>query len=78
MLIDATTAAGAETVVNSIKKLGFDPANIKYILISHGHNDHFGGAGRIKQMAPNARVGVSAPTGISSRCSRARMAPVFR
>lgn len=61
MLVDATTANGAETVLSSIKKLGFDPANVKYILISHGHNDHFGGAGRIKQAAPNARVGVSGP-----------------
>jgi L-ascorbate metabolism protein UlaG (beta-lactamase superfamily) len=43
-----------------IRKLGFDPANIKYILISHGHNDHFAGAGRIKQVATRARVGVSA------------------
>src|SRR6266571_9253762 len=57
ILIDATTANGAETVLSNIRKLKFDPANIKYILISHGHNDHFGGAGQIKQVAPNARIG---------------------
>ena len=61
ILVDATTAAGADTVLESIKKLKFDPANIKYILISHGHNDHFGGAGKIKAAAPMARVGVSEP-----------------
>ena len=55
ILIDATTAAGADTVLSSIRKLKFDPANIKYILISHGHNDHFGGAGKIKR-PPRWRV----------------------
>jgi Metallo-beta-lactamase superfamily len=60
MLIDAAYGDTADMVLNNIRKLRFDPANIKYILISHGHNDHFAGAGRIKQVAPNARVGVSA------------------
>lgn len=27
-----------------MKSLGLDPAEIKYILISHGHGDHYGGA----------------------------------
>ena len=26
------------------KKMGLDPAQIKYILVSHGHGDHYGGA----------------------------------
>src|SRR5215510_4713446 len=35
----------AETVlVPGLKQLGLDPANIKYIVLSHGHADHFGGA----------------------------------
>jgi metallo-beta-lactamase class B len=60
MLIDTAYGDTADLVLNNIRKLGFDPANIKYILISHGHNDHFAGAGRIKQVATKARVGVSA------------------
>jgi metallo-beta-lactamase class B len=27
-----------------LKKLGFDPANIKYAIVSHAHIDHIGGA----------------------------------
>jgi metallo-beta-lactamase class B len=31
-------------VVDGLRKLGFDPANIKYVIVSHGHGDHAGGA----------------------------------
>src|SRR6185436_10716911 len=33
-----------EVLVPGLKQLGLDPANIKYIVLSHGHADHFGGA----------------------------------
>jgi metallo-beta-lactamase class B len=33
-----------EEVVNGLKALGLDPNNIKYVLISHAHSDHVGGA----------------------------------
>jgi len=33
-----------DEVVNGLKNLGLDPAKIKYVLLSHGHIDHAGGA----------------------------------
>jgi metallo-beta-lactamase class B len=33
-----------DEIVNGLKKLGFDPAKIKYALVSHAHIDHIGGA----------------------------------
>ncbi len=33
-----------ELIVGGFKKLGLDPRNIKYLLISHAHGDHIGGA----------------------------------
>ena len=33
-----------DVLVPGLKQLGLDPANIKYIVLSHGHADHFGGA----------------------------------
>ncbi|MSO56822.1 MAG: MBL fold metallo-hydrolase [Acidobacteria bacterium] len=33
-----------EQVVGGLKKLGLDPAQIKYVVVSHAHRDHAGGA----------------------------------
>lgn len=46
VLIDALTSpAEAESVlVPGLRELGADPATIKYVVVTHGHDDHFGGA----------------------------------
>ena len=31
-------------VIEGMQKLGLDPASVRYILLGHGHADHFGGA----------------------------------
>jgi metallo-beta-lactamase class B len=36
--------ASEEAIVGGLKKLGLDPAAVKYVIISHGHGDHVGGA----------------------------------
>jgi metallo-beta-lactamase class B len=33
-----------DVIVGGMRKLGLDPAQIKYVVITHGHGDHFGGA----------------------------------
>ncbi len=33
-----------ELIVGGLKKLGLDPTTIKYVIITHGHGDHIGGA----------------------------------
>jgi metallo-beta-lactamase class B len=37
-----------ELIVGGMKKLGLDPKNIKYLLVSHAHGDHIGGAEMIQ------------------------------
>jgi metallo-beta-lactamase class B len=45
ILLDAIYDYSIEDeVVEGLKKLGLDPAQIKYVLVSHGHLDHAGGA----------------------------------
>ncbi len=43
LLIDTAFPQTCYLVVESIWRLGFDPQNVRYILHSHGHYDHFGG-----------------------------------
>ena len=45
ILIDAIFDYSVDDeVAGGLKKLGLDPAQIKYVIISHGHSDHSGGA----------------------------------
>jgi metallo-beta-lactamase class B len=39
-----TTDDAMNVIEPEMKKAGLDPAQIKYVLIGHGHADHFGGA----------------------------------
>src|SRR5215213_8518456 len=55
ILIDTAEEPYVDHVIDSIKKSGFALTDIKYILLSHGHLDHFGGADRIQQLS-GARV----------------------
>jgi metallo-beta-lactamase class B len=36
--------ASEEAIVGGLKKLGLDPATVKYVIVSHAHGDHVGGA----------------------------------
>jgi metallo-beta-lactamase class B len=49
-----------EEVAGGLKKLGLDPANIKYAVVTHPHPDHHGGA-KFLQDRYGARVIMSAP-----------------
>jgi metallo-beta-lactamase class B len=44
-----------DEVVEGLRKLGFDPTDIEYVLVSHGHLDHVGGA-KLLQERFGARV----------------------
>jgi metallo-beta-lactamase class B len=38
-----------DEIVNGLKKLGLNPATIKYVIVSHAHRDHVGGAGYLQE-----------------------------
>lgn len=62
ILIDAqTTEEDAQRyVIDGLRKLGLDSTRIKYILITHEHFDHYGGASLIKRLS-GARIAMSEP-----------------
>jgi metallo-beta-lactamase class B len=48
-----------DEVVEGMRKMHLDPATIKYVIVSHGHGDHSGGA-KLLQDEFNARVMLAA------------------
>ena len=54
-LIDSGTDKGAEIVLANIRALGFDPKDVKVLLMSHEHFDHVGGMARL-QAATGATI----------------------
>jgi len=59
VLIDALYRNYPAHILQSVKDLGFDPKQIKYILCSHGHYDHCEGADTLKKVT-GARIGMTA------------------
>ena len=49
ILIDTLEGAYKEHSIESVRKLGFDPGNIKYVILTHYHLDHTAGAARIQE-----------------------------
>lgn len=49
ILIDVAMQETAYLLFESIRKLGFDPSDIKKVLISHGHVDHCGAARLVQE-----------------------------
>ena len=50
LMFDAGNCGGEAMLIHSIWKLGFNPADVKWIILSHGHVDHFGAANFFKRM----------------------------
>jgi glyoxylase-like metal-dependent hydrolase (beta-lactamase superfamily II) len=61
ILIDTLfTYNSEEEIVGGLKKLGLDPAKVKYVIISHAHSDHVGGA-KLMQDRYGSRIVMGGP-----------------
>jgi len=55
ILIDTLEGAYKEHPLEGIRKLGFEPRDIKYVILTHYHLDHTAGAARIQEL-PGVRL----------------------
>jgi hypothetical protein len=58
-LIECGPALSIEHVIESLRDLGMDPDDLAYLVCSHIHLDHAGGAGDVAAAFPSATVVVS-------------------
>lgn len=50
ILLDAGYQHSLYLVIDSMHRLGLDPHDIQYVLLTHGHIDHFGAARALKEL----------------------------
>ena len=60
IVIDANFHYSSKELVLGLLHFGLDPATIKYIVITHAHDDRYWGAKALQDTYPNARVAMSA------------------
>ena len=55
-LVDTGTARTAPTLLGLIDDLGLTPQDVDYVIPTHVHLDHAGGAGALMRLCPNAKL----------------------
>jgi len=55
-LVEVGSSVQIPDIVQAVKKLGYDIKELDYIIPTHVHSDHAGGAGHLAQQLPRARV----------------------
>jgi len=60
VLIDTLYGPFTSQMLGNIRALGFDPRDIKLVVVTHGHFDHAGGMGQLKsELAPGTRFAMT-------------------
>ena len=71
-LVDTGSNASLPIVMQVLKDKGLAPAQVEYVILTHIHLDHAGGAGALMQALPNARLTVH-PRGARHMVDPARL-----
>ena len=66
ILIDAGYFCTKHLILASIIRLGFDPADVRWILLTHAHSDHYGAANEFRNLY-GTKVAISAVDAKSMR-----------
>ncbi len=57
-IIDTSPAAVTPAILEAIRGLGYDPARLSHIILTHIHLDHAGAVGALAQQFPGGKVAV--------------------
>ncbi|NPV30418.1 MAG: MBL fold metallo-hydrolase [Firmicutes bacterium] len=84
-LIDTGAAHSRERLILGLQETGLEPRDLQFIILTHIHVDHAGGAGWLLELFPDARVIVhprgaphlAAPADLKAATRKARMAYPF-
>ena len=55
-IVDCGTSFSTPHVLDSLETCGLSPSDVKYLIITHVHLDHAGGAGHLMQALPEAQL----------------------
>jgi len=55
-LVEVGSAVQIPDILDAVSRLGYDIKDLSYIIPTHVHSDHAGGAGHLAQQLPRARV----------------------
>ncbi|QOY35789.1 MBL fold metallo-hydrolase [Anaerobacillus isosaccharinicus] len=55
-LVETGPSMSIPYILNGLKELNLDPKDVQYIIVTHIHLDHAGGAGLLLQDCPNAKI----------------------
>jgi len=54
--VDVGPSPACELLLEGLNSLGLQPENVRYIILTHIHLDHAGGASSLMQRCPNATL----------------------
>ena len=63
LIVDTATNHSAKRFLNTLHSMNISPESVEWIVLTHVHLDHAGGAGLLMKMCPNARLAVH-PRGV--------------
>lgn len=55
-LIETGSSLSHEILINALAEIGYKPEDLAYVIVTHVHLDHAGGAGQMMQKAKNAKL----------------------
>ena len=58
-LVDVGAGMGAEAILENVRREGFEPTQIRHLVLTHAHGDHAGGAARMQSLLDRPTVYLS-------------------